>query len=73
MAVHVSAYLSMSQLSIAMEELARLQHQVRLSEVDLHHEVNQCDERDLLSEHMSTGGLPLYGGQTVGYIGKEPG
>ena len=24
-----------------MEELARLQHQVRLSEVDLHHEVNQ--------------------------------
>ena len=55
MAVHVSAYLSMSQLSIAMEELACLQHQVRLSEVDFHHEVNQCDERDLFSEHMSTG------------------
>ena len=48
-----------------MEELACLQHQVRLSEVNLHHEVNQYGERDLLSEHMSTGGLPLYGGQTA--------
>ena len=59
MAVHVPAYLSMRQLGIAMEELARLQHQVRLSEVNLHHEVNQCGERGLFSEHMSTGGLPL--------------
>ena len=61
----MSAYLSMSQLGVAMEELARLQHQVRLSEVNLHHEVNQCGERDLFSKHMSTGGLPLYNGQTV--------
>ena len=51
----MSAYLSMRQLGIAMEKLARLQHQVRLSEVDLHHEVNQYGERDLFSEHMSTG------------------
>ena len=45
----------MRQLSVTMEELARLHHQVRLSEVDLHHEVNQCGERDLISDHMSTG------------------
>ena len=56
MAVHVPAYLSMRQLGIAMEELARLQHQVRLSEVDLYHEVNQCGERNLFSENMSTSG-----------------
>ena len=53
-------YLSMWELFVWEEEFTWRQHEVWLCEVDFSHEVNQCREWVVLSEHISTGWPPLW-------------